>query len=103
MGTSLFKITGILTALGLISGFAAGCGNKNVDHLSFNKTGYSNITGALKADTSAQGGSSDGASALPGTANNVMPHSSVGGTYQRSTSQSVHYRVIGGFHVTQFQ
>ena len=103
MGTGLFRIITILSALGMISVYASGCGNKNVDHLYFNKTGYSNLAGSLKADTSAQGGSSDGASALPGTANNVMSRTSVGGTYQRSTSQSAHYRVIGGFHVTQSQ
>ena len=103
MGTSKFGAIALSISILASVLVASGCGNKNVQHIGFNKTGYSNLTGALKADSSAQGGSSSGYSSIPGSTNNVIPRSSVGGGYQRSSSQSAHYVVVGGFHVTQNQ
>ena len=82
---------------------AAGCA-KNVERINFTKWGNSSLpAGRNGVDTTAQGGSSLGNTAVPANANNAMPKSSVGGTYQRTKSQSANYIMTGGFHVNSAQ
>ena len=89
----------MLAGLFALVATASGCA-KNVDKIEFNKWGNSYIPKGNSIDTSAQGGAPVGGST---NGRESIPKASLGGTYQRATSVSPHYRLVGGFHSNSTQ